>query len=758
MAKLDVRTRGNSSPQGKRRVWFCAHPKDYELFFEPIVKEILEKQNCAIYYDTEPDADWEAESFYADLAQMNLFVMPVTTHLLTSDNRALTVEFAYAQEHHIPVLPLMQEAGLENLFNRKCGDIQFLDKHQRDVTAISYDEKLEKFLSSVLVGDELAEQVRAAFDAYIFLSYRKKDRAHAQELMHLIHENEFCRDIAIWYDEFLVPGENFNDSIAAALQKSELFALAVTPNLVNETNYVMTVEYPEAKKAHKTILPAEMVATDRGELKSRYHNIPDCTDAHDAPALKKALIDVLATVAKRENNNDPKHNFFIGLAYLSGIDVEINHARALSLITDSANAGLAAAMEKLVGMYRTGEGVARNFDTAIAWQERLVARGHSIYKETGDKEDASRYLRALWDLGDYWYERGALEKVKAVYEKLLNEVAEISKRVSDVYLLFDEAIAYNKLGDVAILCGEPQKAEKYYGKGLRVVQSSPRKDDIAIRLALSMCYEHLGNIACDKRRWHRARRYYRKVLKNADILSKTPNSLGAREAFAVGYNKLGDVDRACGKLRGAEAHYRKSVAILEALAAEEESIDVYGSLSTTYECLGIVCEARGNVEVAVDYYSKGAEIDEILILQTDHEEPRVNLAQRYNRLGEMSRDLGCLSQAAHYYKKGAAHTQYLIQRGGRPDLHLTLALSFIALSEISEEQESPEEALAYYEKVVASMEILASEEHVSDLRPALAESYSHLGDLLARCGRPDEAEKFHNKRQSIQEAMTDPYT
>ena len=62
---------------------------------------------------------------------------------------------------------------------------------------------------------------------------------------------KFCRDIAIWYDEFLIPGENFNDSIAAALEQSSLFALAVTPNLVNEPNYVMSIEYPMAKEAQK---------------------------------------------------------------------------------------------------------------------------------------------------------------------------------------------------------------------------------------------------------------------------------------------------------------------------------------------------------------------------------------------------------------------------------------------------------------------------------------------------------------------------
>ena len=221
-------------------------------------------QDCAIWYRGS-DAVVD-DLFFVDLEQMQLFVMPVTTNLLCTANDALNIDFKFAMEHHIPVLPLMQEPGLEELFNKKCGELQFLDKNKIDETAISYEEKLEKYLSSVLIGDELAEKIRAAFDAYVFLSYRKKDRKYAQELMRLIHKNDFCRDIAIWYDEFLTIGENFNDSIKDALQKSGLFVLAVTPNLVNETNYIMTTEYPMAYDAGKPILPAELVPTDREQL------------------------------------------------------------------------------------------------------------------------------------------------------------------------------------------------------------------------------------------------------------------------------------------------------------------------------------------------------------------------------------------------------------------------------------------------------------------------------------------------------------
>ena len=43
--------------------------------------------------------------------------------------------------------------------NAKCGDIQYLDPYSRDATAISYEEKLTKYLTSALIGDELAEKI-----------------------------------------------------------------------------------------------------------------------------------------------------------------------------------------------------------------------------------------------------------------------------------------------------------------------------------------------------------------------------------------------------------------------------------------------------------------------------------------------------------------------------------------------------------------------------------------------------------------------
>jgi hypothetical protein len=249
---IQFKTRGDSTNQGKPRVYFCCHPDDFDMYFESVRNEILDKQNCAVYFYDNASSIPEQER-ETDLLSIQLFVIPVTTNLLTKPSIAMDKDFPLALKNKIPVLPLIQERGLEELFVRKFGDMQYLDKTQRDITAISYEEKLEKHLSAILLGDEMTKKIKNEFDAYIFLSYRKMDRKYAQELMRLIHKNKYYRDVAIWYDEFLTIGEDYRENIKETLQNSGLFVLVVTPNLLlpgsfGGVNYVMKEEYPTAKK------------------------------------------------------------------------------------------------------------------------------------------------------------------------------------------------------------------------------------------------------------------------------------------------------------------------------------------------------------------------------------------------------------------------------------------------------------------------------------------------------------------------------
>ena len=170
--RLICKTRQNTSPQGKPRVYYTGHPKDLGVYATTIFQDILEIENCAIYYDGEPEAPYNREELFSHLEQMQLFVILVTGRFLREPNRAREIELDFAVKRcHIPVLPLMPEPepGLEAEFNEKCGNLQILVKESilgREKalagTVLSYREKLARYLTSVLIGDDLAAKVRAA--------------------------------------------------------------------------------------------------------------------------------------------------------------------------------------------------------------------------------------------------------------------------------------------------------------------------------------------------------------------------------------------------------------------------------------------------------------------------------------------------------------------------------------------------------------------------------------------------------------------
>lgn len=374
---LKCTTKGNSSPNGKPRIYFTCHPDDFSKYFDKICDDIFKTHDPAIYYTPDMTAKFDEESKETDLGRSNLFVIPVTYNLLTEKSRTMEHDFPYAIENHIPILPIMMEHHLEMLYYdcNKFSELQYLNSLSTDQTEISYNDKLKKFLNTVLIGDELAKKVRSAFSAHIFLSYRKKDRIYANELMKLIHRIPECRDIAIWFDEFLSPGESFTENIEKILRDSELFTLLVTPNLLDEPggkpNFVMAKEYPLALSANKEILPAEMEYTNKSELTKKFRNLPTCINPKtETEALKSRLTEALNLI-DHTNNNSPEHNFLIGLAYLEGIDVEVNKSLGISMITKAAEENLPEAMQKLRDMYGEGIGVNFNGDKALSWAEKL---------------------------------------------------------------------------------------------------------------------------------------------------------------------------------------------------------------------------------------------------------------------------------------------------------------------------------------------------------------------------------------------------
>ncbi len=487
MISLQYKTKGNSSPNKKPRVYFTCHPEDFDKSFDKICDDIFNTHNCAIYYTEDLTAAFDEQNLDTDLGNMNLFVIPVTLKLLTKPNRAMDFDFAYAKQKHIPVLPIMLEPGIDDFYSRpdKFGELQYLNPYSTDLTEISYEEKLKKYLESVLISDEMAKRVRAAFDAYIFLSYRKKDRRYANELMRLIHAKPEFRDIAIWYDEFLTPGENFNENIGKMLNDSKLFALLVTPNLLEEPdgkpNFVMGEEYPMAKRKGMDILPAEMEDTDKDELNSKFKGLPECVNPHEDELFKARLLQSITKIAKSENDDNPEHNFLIGLAYLDGIDVETDRERGIELLIKAAESNLPEAVKKL---YELQYSAYESSDFSL--YDKISSVTPKLAQIDADYYVRSEILRAEQLLSVYKKYDEAIEifnSIHAEFKNVLNKNIEayISFEINQIYILNEHykkreeaLVRINALLKKISLCEIESKekafykrfAKLYYHKGL----------------------------------------------------------------------------------------------------------------------------------------------------------------------------------------------------------------------------------------------------------------------------------------------------
>ena len=725
--KLQYKTRGMSDPKGKPKVYFSSHPEDFDEALPLITEDLLNHANCAVFYDEEIGSAGPADEEVEDiLKEMQLVVFAVSSKFIHEKNRAKDTELPLALKNHIPVLPIMLENGLGYEFSNNCAKIQVVPKYGNDPTAIPYDEVLQTFLDSVLVGDELAEQVRDAFDAYVFLSYRKKDRKHAQRLMRLIHENKQFRDIAIWYDEFLVPGESFNEAIKDAFNKSSLFAMAVTPHLEEEGNYVMRVEYPMARNRKSKnddfeIVPVEMYESEdgkegedwridqshlKGQKDFEYQEISDLQDEHRLQEMNKSFLDALERIAKKENDGSSRHRFFIGLAYLNGIDVEINQEQALELLQGAAEdpSPCMEATAKLADMYLNGEGVERDSAKAIFWQRKLASQYKAAYDENHDPDEhkgyGTAYFKALGKLSDMYRNFGGVQAAIDTAKEALAFCEELEQEVGIREQRRDKALMLNRLGslcrergdlDLALDCY--QKAGKIYEKLAAEIGTQRARRD------LSISYERIGDIYRKQGDLSVADSYYQKAKDIRVQLMKEAESAGSRRDYSAVLTKLGNVRKSWKQYAEAAKYYGEALAIDRVLMDEVKSPQAVDDYGVSLVKMGDIHKAEGRMDEAADCYEqayrlfgKNAEKTGSLIF-FDH------MAAACEKLASAKKKRGQKREAEVLYKAAVERREMLYAAGKTEASAHALAVSCYNAAAFLEDKEMMRRAYEIWKRL-----------------------------------------------------------
>ena len=360
------------TPYGKPQIYFTCHPDDFNWTFsgdgapcfEKIRSDIFDKMDmdCALFYAIEREIPFAEGEIEESLDRMSVFVIAVSTRLLYSYDPSLQAFqiLEYAKKHNRPVLPIMMDLPTKDLLDKYAspqmfGNLQYIDPHNSNRN-VSYCSEFTNYLAEHIISGEKMNEIRSSFTSSVFLSYRKKDRRYADELMRYMHNDLGAFDVAVWYDEFLPLGENWRINISMAMddvkQKSNLFMLLVTPSILEpvdgQDNFVMREECPEANKKEMKILPIEALPTDYATIQSKLKFLPELL-SRSSDKFKKEITSALGydnIVDQREYPAEKIRN--IGLAYLYGIHVERNSEMGIKLLCGAAEAGDKDAMKQLL--------------------------------------------------------------------------------------------------------------------------------------------------------------------------------------------------------------------------------------------------------------------------------------------------------------------------------------------------------------------------------------------------------------------------
>ena len=721
MSELKYRLLAGDDPRGKQKVYFCCHPDDFADTFDLLCEDIFGKEsNCAIYYEANPHGNYDREELLFQLGEMQLFVVPVTQRLLSEPSRAMELElpFAFGQTtaadrkiQHIAVLPVLFGGSvLKDAFNASTvfNGVQYLDRYAEDDTALSYEEKLKRFLMTVIVSSEEAGRIRSEFRAGIFLSYRKKDRASARSLMEKIHREDFCRDVAIWYDEYLVPGESWREGIKEALAGCDLFVLNVTPKLLEE-NFVKREEYPNAHDSGRPILSVmanadEISAADMETLKVMYpdfeKNLAGKAGKDDlAEHLRQSLIEKAGKKELLTPDDRSEHLYYIGLGYKNSVGVETDPEKAIKLLEKAGANGYHRAFLTLGYVFEHGDGVECDEDRAIGYYEEFIRRQTPDFgtSKQGDLDLVNAYdAKGMILLG-----RSRLQDAFDMYTEL-NVLINNMTSCYGSFKQFNLPISYERLGYIKRSMGDPDAARVCFERAMEVRRNPPVTKNIAT------AEDRENEDAEAYNRWH--------------------GMYGlAVNLYCIGENCLQN-----GDIKGARENLFRANEIFENLDREKEDRDLKISLSKSYGRVAEVCEKEGKRSQAKENYEKALSVIVTLCKNPHDLEARTLHAVSCVSLSGWYRDGGQLEEADRFIRTACVEAEELYTKDRQNKTRNLLAIVYERRGTLAEGQGKSGEARQFYEKSIEIAESLAVEAEDAEFKRGLAIGYEKLAKLLIR--------------------------
>ena len=335
------------------RVYISYHPDDFSLV-KTVADMILKKHNCTVYFfDYQQYQSFKEETLKDLLSEMHLVIFLVTPNYLNNPGNSFDNEYPFFKDEMFPMLPILCDPSLLSKYESVFGDIQCI--RWIDNIEARLNEEFETLISVNQMDKSYQFDLNDVFKKRLFLSYRRVDKAHALKVIKQIHSDPHNQDIAIWYDDFLIPGLDYDVNILDEIKEADLCIFLITPHILEGDNYVKTIEYVKAREINKIILPLVIEDTDYALLKEQFPGI-------GVPAGLVEVSDHLKDFYQKQTiyDEDPETIFQVGVAYLQGAGVEHNTEIALKLLEAAAKKSNKV-KRFLAEMYLSGKRVVKDF-------------------------------------------------------------------------------------------------------------------------------------------------------------------------------------------------------------------------------------------------------------------------------------------------------------------------------------------------------------------------------------------------------------
>lgn len=634
---MNYLTRGkNITPDNKPKIVIYAAQEDYEQYYQKTAGLLLEKKNCAVIRFSELSDSFNPSELDSMLKQDFVLIVCIVTNRLVDETPDAAELISKANSLQIPVLPILLEQLVHNdRYNELFENRQFLDPTANDETAISFGKKLSDYLNTILADDETIKRIDEEFRDRIFLSYRKANRAFANELFKIIHSDPALTDVGVWYDEYIEGGDDFEADITKALKNSKIFLLCITHKLLSEPNYVTEHEYPNAVALGLPVVSIEMEPSLSEFVQERLYGLDKVIPFFD----KEELLTQLKKLITPTERYTAEHCYYVGLAYLNMRYVEYDPSKALSLIQSAMEMGLPEAALTLASMYSNGQGVARSHAKAMSLSKRAAELLKAkLEEDPNDPHYKYLFFATCLTVGNDLQKDGQSTEASR-YFKMMSEFDP------------DDDPREIQLSQSVSLLGESQKyvARQDYRQALSLIDQA-----IAIRAEL---IKTIPENSQDYIRYRRALAVA--YLKRGDCLEQSKDIFGAKESFLTcltyreqAYRQL----REQSDTYGYEAK-RDYAVILTRLA------NLYSS------CLS---ESPKNIEQILSLYKTSLKIRGDLFTETHSSDHYRDLGVGYCALGEYLLKIGQPDTALRYLSEAERIFQELIEMSETIGDHIKL--------------------------------------------------------------------------------------